>query len=42
MNANPNFTSCGATDRPEVDTESLRARYEAERSKRHRTEGFAQ
>ena len=42
MNANPNFMHCGETDRPEVDAEALRARYEAERAKRHRAEGFAQ
>jgi cyclohexanone monooxygenase len=42
MNANPNFTSCGPTDCPDVDIAALRARYEAERVKRHRAEGFAQ
>ena len=42
MNANPNFMSCGATDTPDVDVEALRARYEEERQKRHRAEGFAQ
>jgi cyclohexanone monooxygenase len=42
VNANPNFTHCGATETPDVDVEALRARYEAERSKRHREEGFAQ
>ncbi len=42
MNANPNFTSCGNTDVPEVDVEALRAKYEEERVKRHRAEGFAQ
>jgi cyclohexanone monooxygenase len=42
MNANPNFTRCGPTDTPDVDVDMLRARYEEERQKRHRAEGFSQ
>ena len=42
MNANPNFMNCGPTQTPDTDVEALRVRYEAERLKRHRAEGFAQ
>ncbi len=42
MNANPNFTQCGATQTPDIDIEALRERYRIEADTRRITEGFAQ
>lgn len=35
------MVKCGSTETPEIDVEELRQRYECERQKRHRKQGFS-